>query len=200
MTDERTTAEGGGARFITIPAAARDEIGELTFYLGRVLLNLRQVNAHVQGSAQPMPGLLHDLKEIVKMTEIATVKVLEETEALVEEGRAAAALIAEARGQAADRRVDEALGRLSDLVTTANDRAMTIMAALEFQDLTAQKVQRAFAVLEEVQSRLGKIQALVETGQPTEAEPTPAAPAIVMNMDGRAAQAVADRLCAGLQR
>jgi chemotaxis regulatin CheY-phosphate phosphatase CheZ len=200
MTDELTTPEGAGGRFITIPATARDEIGELTFYLGRVLLNLRQVNAHVRGSAQPMPGLLHDLREIVKMTEIATVKVLEETEALVEEARAAAALIADARGQAGDARVDAALGRLSDLVATANKRAMAIMTALEFQDLTAQKVERAFAVLEEVQARLGKIQALVDTGQPTESEPAPVAPPVITTMDGRAAQAVADRLCAGLGR
>ena len=200
MTNERMTPEGGSGRFITIPAAARDEIGELSFYLGRVLLNLRQVNAHVHGSAQPMPGLLHDLKEIVKMTEIATVKVLEETEALVEEGRAAAALIAEARGKSHDGRVDGALARLADLVTKGNERAMTIMAALEFQDLTAQKVERAFAILEEVQARLGKIQSLVDTGQVLETEPVPAPSPIIMNMDGRAAQAVADRICAGLQR
>jgi chemotaxis regulatin CheY-phosphate phosphatase CheZ len=181
-------------QFITIPAAAREELGQLVFYLGQALMSLHEVNAQVQGSAEPMPRVLNDLREIVTMTEVATVKVLAETEALVAEGQAAAALIDEARRQAADAGLAEILGRLSTLLATSNKRATTIMAALEFQDLTAQKIQRADTILEDIQGRLEKVQALVDTGLPVESEPRKEPRPIDVNLDSATAQAVADQL------
>jgi hypothetical protein len=69
---------------------------------------------------------------------------------------------------------------------------MAIMSALEFQDLTTQKVQRTFGVLEEVLLRLGKIRRLVEPGDGTPA----AAPAVSTPVasNGPSAQSLADEI------
>jgi chemotaxis regulatin CheY-phosphate phosphatase CheZ len=145
--------------------------------------------------------VLHELRDIVAMTETATVKVLEETEALVDEGRAAAKLLATAHGAVEGGDTDGVRGALlqvEELVGRGNDRAMAIMAALEFQDLTSQKVQRAFGVLEEALQRLGKIQALVDLGGPEAVvpeTPPPAAPA-----GGQSAQDMADEILQGFSR
>jgi chemotaxis regulatin CheY-phosphate phosphatase CheZ len=187
-------------RLITIPARAREEIGELAYYLEQTLRNLREVHDHVRGTSTTMPGVLHELRDIVAMTETATVKVLEETEALIDEGGVAAKLLATAHG-AADgsdtEGVRAALTQVAQLVERGNDRAMAIMAALEFQDLTSQKVQRAFGVLEEALGRLAKIQALLDVGAaaaPPEAVP-PAAP-----VEGQSAQDMADEILQGFSR
>jgi chemotaxis regulatin CheY-phosphate phosphatase CheZ len=185
---------------ITIPARAREEIGELAFYLEQTLRHLREVHDHVRGTSTTMPGVLHELRDIVAMTETATVKVLEETEALVDEGRVAATLLAGAHGDSDAGNADAvrtALTQVEQLVQRSNDRAMAIMAALEFQDLTSQKVQRAFGVLEEALGRLGKIQALLEVGgtpAPAETSPVPAGVA------GQSAQDLADEILQGFSR
>ena len=71
-----------------------------------------------------------------------------------------------AQGAPAGRDAPEAapLAEVQALVERGNGRLMAIMSALAFQDLTAQKIQRAFEVLEEVNIRLGKIHHLVSFG------------------------------------
>ncbi len=180
--------------FITVPARARQEIGELTFYLEQALRNLAEVNAQIIGSSETMPGVLHDLREIIAMTESATVRVLDETEALVDEGREVAGLIAELRA-AASPDTTERLEKVDAYVSHATDRAMAIISALEFQDLTTQKVQRAFGLLEEVLDRLGRIRVLVDLGQPTpEPVAPPSTPPIDVAADPQSAQALVDEL------
>lgn len=179
--------------FVTIPVQARDEIGELAFYIAQVLQNLREVNEHVRGSSETMPGVLHELRDIVKMTEVATVRVLEETEALMEESQRASRLVRAAR-DAGHAEAGDSLATVQTLVDGASGRAMEIMSALEFQDLTAQKVGRAFEVLEEVGTRLRRIQALVDLGQRPGAGAPRRSPGADIQADSRAGQALADEI------
>jgi chemotaxis regulatin CheY-phosphate phosphatase CheZ len=179
---------------VTIPARARDEIGELTFYLEQALRNLREVSAHIRGSSETMPDVLDVLREVNRMTEEATVRVLEETEALGDESRAAAELIAAVRdhpGPAVAATVEH-LRRLDALVARGHERTMTIMAALEFQDLTAQKVHRALEVLGEVVERLRRIQPLVFPDAAGAGAPGP--PGTPAPLGGKSGQALADEI------
>ena len=193
--EERQTAtvtEEGG--FILVPAVARDEIGQLTFYLEQGLRSLRDIAEHLRGSSGTMPSVLDDLKEVVKMTEAATVRVLEETEALVDEARAATKLLAEVTKQARAAGVEiltEPMNEVEALVERSHARAMAIMSALEFQDLTTQKVQRTFNVLEEVLLRLGKIRKLVDNGDHPLAPPKPVSSSAPNGVD---AQSLADEI------
>lgn len=69
-----------------------------------------------------------------------------------------------------------------------------IISALEFQDVTSQKIQQAFDVLEEVATRLGKIHNLVSLGEevpPASGETHREEP---VRPDGKFAQGVADEI------
>ena len=192
MEERQNAVEEPGA-FILVPAAARDEIGQLAFYLEQGLKSLRDIAEHLRGSSGTMPSVLDDLKEVVQMTEAATVRVLEETEALVDEARAATALLADVHKQARAAGVEllaAPMHEIEALVEKSHARAMAILSALEFQDLTTQKVQRTFNVLEEVLVRLGKIRRLVE---PTDSTPAPA-PKPAPASNGASAQSLADEL------
>jgi chemotaxis regulatin CheY-phosphate phosphatase CheZ len=191
MDESRDTTR---ERFVTVPVRARDEICELTYYLEQGLRNIRDITEHLRGSSGTMPSVLEDLRDVVRMTETATVRVLEEAEALVDDSRTAARIIADVstKARAGDAAaVAEPMRALDALVERANTRAMEIMSALEFQDLTSQKVERTFGVLQEVLVRLGKIQHLVDG--PDTAGPEPAA---VMRdpHDSKAGQRLADEL------
>jgi chemotaxis regulatin CheY-phosphate phosphatase CheZ len=141
-----------------------------------------------------MPSVvLDELRAVMRMTEAAKMRVLDETEALVDDGRAAARLLADIGGKAgaAPEGLAKPMAELSALVERSNTRAMEIMSALEFQDLTSQKVQRTFGVLEEVLLRLGTIQRLLEADRTMPAQtvaPRPTAP------QGVTGQRLADEL------
>jgi chemotaxis regulatin CheY-phosphate phosphatase CheZ len=187
-------------RFIMVPASAREAIGDLAFYLDQVRQNLLEVNVHLTGSSQTVPDVLHELRDIVQMTERATVRVLEETEALVDESRVVSRLLVKAReemgrsGEDGGPRLGAPLVEIEALIERGNRRAMDIMAALEFQDLTSQKIQRAFDVLEEVGSRLTKIRHLMALGEPAVPEAEPLRVAEADRPDDKSGQDLADEI------
>jgi chemotaxis regulatin CheY-phosphate phosphatase CheZ len=188
-------ADPGG--FVTIPVRARDEIGELAFYLEQVRRNLLTVNAHLLGSSRTMPSVLHDLKDIVQMTEHATVRVLEEAESLLDEGKALSDLIGDAERAAAAHALSDVSRPLTasqTLVERGHHRLLAIMSALEFQDLTSQKIQRAFEVLEEVATRLNQIRNLVSLGEDHPSPPAEPHRTEPVHPDGQSGQALADEL------
>ncbi len=192
----------GDERLIAGPARARDDIGALAFHLEQTLQSLREVHDHVRDTSRTVPGVLHELRDIVRMTESATVRVLDETEALVEESKAAVGLLREAHalaGRGAAQAVGKPLGEVEALVERVNDRAAAIMSALEFQDVTSQKVQRAFGVLEEVCDRMARIRRLVDPGEEVApAMPPPAA--LASDDDDKTAQEIADEILSGFER
>jgi chemotaxis regulatin CheY-phosphate phosphatase CheZ len=156
-------------QFIRIPVRARDEIGQLVQDLERGLRDIRAITDDPRGGTQ-RSSVLDELRDVMRITEAATQRMLDETEALVDDGHAASRLLADMRRRTAgagSEGIGEPIRELGMLVDRANDRAMEIMAALEYQDLATQKVQRTFDVLEEVLVRLATIQRLVETGPDT---------------------------------
>jgi chemotaxis regulatin CheY-phosphate phosphatase CheZ len=183
------------ARLITVPARAREEIGELAFYLEQGLRSLRDITEHLRGSSDTVPSVLDDLRAVMRMTEAATMRVLDETEALVDDGHAAARLLADVHAKVGATHsgvLAAPMRELGVLVDRSNSRAMEIMAALEFQDVSNQKVQRTFAVLEEVLVRLAKIQRLVDTGDDALVPASPTGRPVAH--DSKAGQRLADEL------
>jgi chemotaxis regulatin CheY-phosphate phosphatase CheZ len=135
--------------------------------LERVLTGLSLVADHLRTSAQTMPGVLHDLQEIIRMTAAATVRLLDETETLVEETRAARAMLDDVRQRTADGTPEDhedLLGGVLTILDRCNDRAIAIMSALEFEDLTSQTAHRASMVVEAACARLARIHRLLELG------------------------------------
>jgi chemotaxis regulatin CheY-phosphate phosphatase CheZ len=190
------------ADFIRVPAQARLQIGELTSYLEHALQTLQEVDGHLRDSSQTVPDVLHVLHDINRMAEVAVVQVLDQSEALVEDGRIAARLLSEARSAAnPSSPLAAQLAEVEAVMARSNERAMTIMLALEFQDLSSQKVQQAFKVLESVVERVRTIQNLVfgermvEPPAPSGARTEAEAPSSTMS-----AQDLADELLRGFTR
>ena len=180
-----------------VPSRVRDEIRELAYYLEQAVQNLRSVNEHVAGTSAHMPEVLDTLTDINRLTEAATVRVLDETEAVIDDARAAGRLVAAARSLTPDDAPAAApLAQVDAVLQRSADRAMAIMGALEFQDLASQKMGSALAVLQEVMTRLREIDRLLfdpDTPAPPPlslASPAAAAPP----EDGLSAQALADEL------
>jgi chemotaxis regulatin CheY-phosphate phosphatase CheZ len=149
---------------IRVPARAREEIGALAQFLDQGLRSIRNITDNVRGGRGS--SVLDELRDVMRITEAATERMLDETEALVDDGHAASRLLADVRrktGGPGAEAIAEPMRELGVLIDRSNDRAMEIMSALEFQDLTTQKVQRTFDVLEEVVARLGLIQRLIDS-------------------------------------
>ena len=180
--------------FIRVPARARDEIGQLAQDLEQGLRDIRAITDDPHGAAR-RSSVLDQLRDVMRITEAATQRMLDETEALVDDGHAASRLLADIRRKTDGSGAETIAAPIRDLgvlVDRSNDRAMEIMAALEYQDLATQKVQRTFDVLEEVLVRLATIQRLVDTGVDTPPTTTPAeAPSVT---DPTSGQRLADEL------
>ncbi len=180
-----------------VPARVRDEIRELAYYLEQAVQHLRSVNEHVAGTSAHMPEVLDTLTDINRLTEAATVRVLDETEAVIDDARAAGRLVAAARSLTPDDAPAAApLAQVDAVLQRSVDRAMAIMGALEFQDLASQKMGSALAVLQEVMTRLREIDRLLfDPDMPAPPPLSLASPAAAAPPeDGLSAQALADEL------
>jgi chemotaxis regulatin CheY-phosphate phosphatase CheZ len=156
----RGMTEGNFNRLVSIKA--KDEIGQLAYYINQTLLNLQQLDPVVKSSSGQIPRASSQLSDVVRTTEAATLKVLDETEKIMEEQEWASSelervkqyLLAE-HGELPG--LDEVLASLNTVGTLhrmALDRTMEIIAAMEFQDLTTQKIEKTLALMGEVTRRL----------------------------------------------
>ncbi|HYL80274.1 MAG TPA: protein phosphatase CheZ [Candidatus Acidoferrum sp.] len=155
----RGMAEGNF--YQTVNVRARGMIGELAVYINKTLRNLQTLDPTVKGTSREIPKVAQHLTEIIQTTEDATNRVLEQAEHLVEE---------QAKVEQGLSRATEMLHHVPSVPTLqgclkileevktiqrqSQGRAMDIMSAMEFQDLTTQKIQKLIALVAEVESRL----------------------------------------------
>ncbi len=159
LTAARGMAEGNFFRLVNVKA--RGVVGELAAYINQTLHNLQHLDPTVKGSSKEIPKVAKHLAEIIKTTEEATNRVLEEAEHLAEEQ----AKLEQGLSRAAEMlRHGQSVRPLSDCLAVLEElkgiqrrsqgRAMDIMSAMEFQDLTTQKIQKLITLVAEVEDRL----------------------------------------------
>ena len=152
--------EGNFNRLVSIKA--KDEIGQLAYYINQTVQNLQQLDPTVKGSSRQIPKASSELFEVVRTTEAATLKVLDETEKICEEQELAAKEIDGLRHLAGNHSIGggsinecfAALDHMAALNRSTLDRAMAIINAMEFQDLTTQRIKFTLGLMEEVARRL----------------------------------------------
>jgi len=203
LTAARGMAEGDFSR--TVHVHAEGVVGELAAYINRTLHNLQSLTPTVRGSSREIPKVAQHLTEIIQTTEEATNRVLEEAEHLVAEQTTveqgltrAAALLHAAPADPTRQRCLAVLDEVRPLQQRSQERAMDIMAAMEFQDLTSQKIQKLIVLVAEVEARL--LQLLVLFRLEDTAGDQPADPLVTTCVTTTAAlcdQAVVDQLLAG---
>lgn len=161
----RGMAEGDFYRTVNI--RARGVVGELAAYINTTLRNLQHLDPTVKDVkdwSQEIPKVAKHLAEIIQTTEDATNRVLEQAEHLVDEQtkveQAISRLGEMLRHMPGVEKLGEPLKSLEEVKETqrrSQGRAMDIMAAMEFQDLTTQKIQKLIGLVAEVETRLLKL-------------------------------------------
>jgi chemotaxis regulatin CheY-phosphate phosphatase CheZ len=173
----RGMAEGNYHRLVNV--RARGIVGELAVYINQTLKNLQSLDPTVKRSSREIPKVTQQLTEIIKTTEEAANRVLEEVEQLVEEQtrveQGLSQVVEMLRHTAAAGRLAEMprlLEEIQDAQRRSHGRTLDIMAAMEFQDLTTQKIQRLISLVAEVESRLLQLLVMFRLGDRAEGEAT----------------------------
>lgn len=152
----RRMADGEFQRLVKIEA--RGQLGHLARYINQTMGNLQQLDPTVRTSSHEFPRMSEHLSDVVRTTEQASMQVMDEVEAIVGEQAAMEGLIRQlATLLKADDRHETAvqtLARLQELNSGAQERALKIMGAMEFQDITAQRIEKSLALIAEIQDRL----------------------------------------------
>ncbi|MDD5558262.1 protein phosphatase CheZ [Candidatus Methylomirabilis sp.] len=156
----RRMADGKFREIVAVQA--KGEIGRLAYYINQTMHNLQQLDPAVGGSSRSLPQMSGQLSEVVKTTEQASMRVLNEIDQMVEEqmavekGLRQLATLLEVE-QTHDPQRGAALQTLAEIRqrhSRTQGRALEIMSAMEFQDITAQHIQKSIALITEVENRL----------------------------------------------
>ncbi len=158
----RAMAEGNFHRTVNIKV--RGVIGEMAAYINQTLRNLQSLDPTVRQSQREIPKVAKHLAEIIQTTEDATNRVLEQTEHLVEEQTTVEQMLSRVGEMVhllgknpTQGEVVKCLEAIKEVQRRSQGRAIDIMAAMEFQDLTTQKIQKLIGLVAEVESRLLKL-------------------------------------------
>jgi len=158
----RAMAEGNFHRTVNIKV--RGVIGEMAAYINQTLRNLQSLDPTVRQSQREIPKVAKHLAEIIQTTEDATNRVLEQTEHLVEEQTTVEQMLSRVGEMVhllgknpTQEEVVKCLEAIKEVQRRSQGRAIDIMAAMEFQDLTTQKIQKLIGLVAEVESRLLKL-------------------------------------------
>lgn len=159
----RRMADGEFRELVTIEA--KGEIGQLAFLINQTMQKLQQFDPEVVGSSQCLPQMSGQLSEVIKTTEQASMRVLSEIEQMMEEQmvvgkglRQLSALLEAERAR--DPALEATMLMLEDLRvhhSRSQGRAMEIMAAMEFQDITTQRITKSLNLISEIQNRLVRL-------------------------------------------
>lgn len=197
----RGMAEGKFHRIVNIKA--RGVIGDLATYVNQTLHNLQRMDPVVKGSSREIPKVAKHLAEIIQTTEDATNRVLEQTEHLsdeqtkIEQGLSRVAEMLR-HAPIAPLIVEclKSLEELKEIQRRSQGRAMDIMSAMEFQDLTTQKIQKLITLVADVEDRLVQLLVLFRIENETEAgnSSDPIVKTCAENREALCDQALVDQL------
>ena len=123
--------------------------------------------------AETLPAVVHTLNGIIKATEIAAQKVLDETDRLTRQrdqlGRALTAL--RPMMEYADPTMKAAWNEARDAWDTMAGPALNVVSSMEFQDLTAQHLNAAIAAVTSLREGLVRCLATISVAVESEAAP-----------------------------
>jgi chemotaxis regulatin CheY-phosphate phosphatase CheZ len=148
----------------TLPNAA-EVLGQLSQSLGRMLELLQVMVSTIRPpSANTLPTVTATLSGIAEATEHAALKVLDEAEQLQEDQGKLNAALERLRSKLPlkDTVAAAAWAEAAACSNALSARALKIMAAMEFQDLTAQHIDKTVTCIEDVRDRLRNVLALFD--------------------------------------
>ena len=169
MTQNNSTGAG-------LKIAIRSEMGQLVGSVERLVERFAELTSPICESSSRVPEATRQLEKVTQQTEQATHQVLDSIEKILEREEklleGLKSLLDEVGDNAA---VIGTIKTFRGWVQENLDSAFDIMNTLQFQDITAQQMQHASQVLEEIQSRLQRLMGTIDGAEIAE-EPSRAAP------------------------
>ncbi len=134
-----------------------EKLGELTRFIDKTIKTISQFSAPMSATTEQLPDATAYLKDLRKLTEDGTHKIMQLVEEIEENRkRADMQLDALVNGLASSDAATVASKIMTIRATLAADNKplMDIITALSFQDLVAQSVNKLVTIIEEVEHKL----------------------------------------------
>jgi chemotaxis regulatin CheY-phosphate phosphatase CheZ len=157
-----------------LQAKVQREIGELSEALTRIVESFKQVQSPLQESKEKVPQATNQLDKISEQTEAAAHQMLDRIEKITQredEIILGLARFAEADSIRSDTDLSALATSLTEKANTNLNDAFMIMDVLQFQDITAQQMNHAAALLEDIEQKLQNILAAISGEEPDEEVP-----------------------------
>ena len=176
-------------------------LDQLSTSLSRMLELLQVMVATIRPpSANTLPSVSATLSGIAEATEHAALRVLDEAEALQDDQARLTGALDRLKSKLPPRDT-EAAATWADAAACSNAlsaRALKIMAAMEFQDLTSQHIERTVTSIADVRERLRNVLAIfdLKVREVTTINDSPIGP-VRPFVPNASSQALADSILAG---
>lgn len=149
----------------------QEEVAALAASINEIVSKFRALHNPLTESQERVPQATEQLDKISQQTEAAAHQMLDRVEGITQregeimEGLRTLRAQCGAQGMAdAERLIDS----MVEKVDTNSNEAFLIMDALQFQDITAQQMNHAAALLEDIETRLRSIVAVIQGREPQE--------------------------------
>jgi len=150
-----------------IQTCIQREIAELTESISGMMSSFRKLQRPLAESREKVPQATTQLDKISQQTEAVTTRMLDVVEQMTQREEEVIRGIEQIRTTAGDGSTEEIEHLAQGLIVKATDNlnaAYQIMESLQFQDITAQQMDHAASLLEEVEIKLHGI--LTTLGSP----------------------------------
>ncbi|MCK4301908.1 MAG: protein phosphatase CheZ [candidate division Zixibacteria bacterium] len=143
----------------------QEEVSLLADSINDIVKKFRELNNPIDESKEQVPIATEQLDKISEQTEAATQRMLDKVEKIVEREEEGIAGLKRIKDYAAKNHWDEIAPLVDSLIekadTTCAD-ALSIMDALQFQDITAQQMNHAAALMEDIETKLKRISGVLQ--------------------------------------
>lgn len=136
------------------------EIEELASSINEIVAKFKELHNPLRESSEKVPRATEQLDKISEQTEAAAHQMLDRVEKIVGHVEDFKTGLNQIKTCIKEDRVGDVDGMVDDLLEKANvtcNDAYTIMDALQFQDITAQQMNHAAALLEDIEIKLNGI-------------------------------------------
>ena len=150
------------------PEKVRDELEKLTSSINTMMDNMRKMQNPILESSAQLPQANEQLDKVSAQTEKATHKMLDMVEQIIEHQEKIVEISSEMgqflkRSRAKNRDLyGDKVRRVNEMAATSQNNAFLIMDALQFQDITAQQMNHASSLLEDIERRLQRLLGVFE--------------------------------------
>ncbi len=141
------------------------EVSLLADSINEIVRKFRELNNPLDESKEQVPIATEQLDKISEQTEVATQRMLDKVEKIIEREEKAIVGLKRIKEYLIQSQSGEMAGLVDSLVEEADSTcadALSIMDTLQFQDITAQQMNHAAALLEDIETKLKRISGVLQ--------------------------------------